>query len=173
MTFATESDIAPACQCIRRELRRRLIDGGGCQYRWQCLDCGRSVGSAVKRTEAVSFYRGCETEIPQWDERLHNDYWQTRENLWQERRERQNREREQHNIEWWRRYNLYLQSPQWKIKRAQVLRRAGNICEGCRRQKATQVHHLSYEHVFNEFLWELVAICDDCHERIHVAGEPQ
>jgi 5-methylcytosine-specific restriction endonuclease McrA len=45
--------------------------------------------------------------------------------------------------------------------------RAGGICEGCRQESATEVHHLTYEHAGREFLWELVAICRRCHERYH------
>jgi hypothetical protein len=45
--------------------------------------------------------------------------------------------------------------------------RANNLCEGCGRRRAAQVHHLTYDHVFDEFLWELIAICDECHSRVH------
>ena len=31
----------------------------------------------------------------------------------------------------------------------------------------TQCHHLTYENVGEEFLFELVALCSDCHERLH------
>ena len=32
---------------------------------------------------------------------------------------------------------------------------------------ATQAHHLTYEHMGDEFLWELKAVCRPCHERWH------
>ena len=35
------------------------------------------------------------------------------------------------------------------------------------KNKATQVHHLTYQHVFAEFAFELVAVCDECHARLH------
>jgi 5-methylcytosine-specific restriction endonuclease McrA len=66
------------------------------------------------------------------------------------------------------RYKQYLQSEAWRRRRELVLRRALGICEGCGQASATEVHHLTYDHVGNEFLWELVAICRDCHERYHV-----
>jgi hypothetical protein len=34
-------------------------------------------------------------------------------------------------------------------------------------QTATIVHHLSYEHVFGELCWELVGVCESCHDRVH------
>jgi 5-methylcytosine-specific restriction endonuclease McrA len=39
-----------------------------------------------------------------------------------------------------------------------------------RLKRATQVHHTTYKHVGNEFLWELRAICDECHDRFHEDG---
>jgi len=85
--------------------------------------------------------------------------------------ERIERARLQQNKEWWDWYNAYLRSPAWRERAAQVRRRAGGICEGCGTQAATQVHHLTYKHVGKEFLWELRAICEECHDRIH--GEEQ
>jgi 5-methylcytosine-specific restriction endonuclease McrA len=68
---------------------------------------------------------------------------------------------------WWTTYGAYLSSEEWAERRRLVLERAGLICQGCRRARATQVHHLTYVHVGEEFLWELAAICNDCHERLH------
>jgi 5-methylcytosine-specific restriction endonuclease McrA len=48
-----------------------------------------------------------------------------------------------------------------------VLQRANGHCEGCGQRKAVQVHHLTYEHVGQEFLWELRAVCSECHDRLH------
>jgi 5-methylcytosine-specific restriction endonuclease McrA len=71
------------------------------------------------------------------------------------------------NAEWWREYDEYLQTPQWRALRAEVLRRANGVCAGCPTGKPTQVHHLTYKHVRNEFLWELEAVCERCHQRVH------
>jgi 5-methylcytosine-specific restriction endonuclease McrA len=64
-------------------------------------------------------------------------------------------------------YHEYLQTDAWQERRRLVLRRAGGICEGCRKARAVEVHHLTYQHIGHEFLWELVAICRACHERYH------
>lgn len=95
---------------------------------------------------------------------------------WRKEGERRSRERAQQSQEWWRSYNSYLRTPEWFEKRDAVMRRAGGVCEGCGKQPAIQVHHLSYEHVklvpgrglvCTELLWELRAVCKACHERIH------
>lgn len=67
-------------------------------------------------------------------------------------------------------YAEYLKSQEWADRRSKVMERAGHRCEGCRNALATEVHHLSYEHVTQEFLFELVAMCGDCHARWH--GQP-
>ena len=64
-------------------------------------------------------------------------------------------------------YADYLKSQQWADKRDRVLRRANYHCEGCAQRPATDVHHLTYEHVTQEFLFELVALCRECHARVH------
>lgn len=64
-------------------------------------------------------------------------------------------------------YRHYLNSPEWAEKRAAVLKRSKGICEGCLAEPATQVHHLTYDHIYDELLWELVAVCRRCHEKAH------
>jgi 5-methylcytosine-specific restriction endonuclease McrA len=68
---------------------------------------------------------------------------------------------------WWDAYDEYLASPAWAAKRTLVLGRDKWFCQGCRAARASQVHHLSYSHVGDELLWELVAVCDACHARAH------
>jgi 5-methylcytosine-specific restriction endonuclease McrA len=55
--------------------------------------------------------------------------------------------------------------------RNRVIKRDGGLCRGCSEAPATQVHHLTYEHIGNEFDWELVAICRRCHQRYHDTPE--
>lgn len=72
-------------------------------------------------------------------------------------------ERRERKIE----YHEYLQTQEWRDKSQAVLKRANYVCEGCGKARATQAHHVTYEHIFAEFLWELRAICKPCHDRIH------
>lgn len=64
-------------------------------------------------------------------------------------------------------YDAYIRSERWAEKRAMILKRCGHKCEGCGMNPATQVHHLTYEHLGDELLFELVGLCRDCHERVH------
>lgn len=62
-------------------------------------------------------------------------------------------------------YDAYLQSPEWRAKREKVIARANGICEGCGEKRAVAVHHLTYDGVGDELLFDLVAICDECHKK--------
>jgi hypothetical protein len=75
--------------------------------------------------------------------------------------------------EWRDEYAAYLDSPEWQAKRKRAMARARGQCEGCQAARAVEVHHLTYDHVGNEFLWELVAVCADCHQRVHGAPEAE
>jgi hypothetical protein len=68
-------------------------------------------------------------------------------------------------------YSEYLLTPEWRAKREKVMARCKGVCEGCSVRPASQVHHLSYAHVGNEFLWELVGICNECHNQVHEKEE--
>jgi len=69
-------------------------------------------------------------------------------------------------------YDEYLRSPEWHARRAAVLERAGGICECCRSYPAEHVHHLTYEHLGSEPLWDLRAVCSGCHGFLHGKNTP-
>ena len=65
-------------------------------------------------------------------------------------------------------YHDYLRSWEWREKRRIVLARCNGICQ-CG-APVQDVHHLSYDHVFQEELVdfsELVGFCRRCHQRAH------
>lgn len=71
--------------------------------------------------------------------------------------------------EWFAEHAAYLATPEWFFKRGQVLNRDGYQCQArlqsCR-GIATQAHHLTYKHWRNEPLFDLVAVCEACHEAV-------
>ena len=64
-------------------------------------------------------------------------------------------------------YSDYLRSPEWRRRRDKIIERANGKCEGCLTNSASEVHHLSYDHLGAEFAFELVALCSPCHHRWH------
>lgn len=75
--------------------------------------------------------------------------------------------RETQTEEWWAEYNAYLKTDVWQYKRQQVLEREGYQCQGCRISKAVHVHHTTYKNLGDELLFQLVALCKDCHSKLH------
>lgn len=153
------------CAHAASELRVKTNAAGGQMYGRQCLRCGCADGPWLKKQDALAFAHG--QPLPVWD----NDAPQR---FWKDISRRQTDLREQHRQEqsdaWWEAYDAYLKTREWAEKRRLVLERAGGLCEGCRQRRAVQVHHTSYEHVGDELLWELRAVCRECHDRIHIAG---
>lgn len=63
-------------------------------------------------------------------------------------------------------YREYLRSEHWKTRRMAALRARGFICEDCGNE-ATEVHHLSYERLGEEWPEDLLIVCSDCHRTRH------
>ena len=149
---------------------RRTIANGAVQLWEQCSICGnapRAVKSSDPRVVRA-------VEIGRFDDALRDEFQrkisQEYSRRWTEEaadRERQRLiEKDQEQALWWAEYNDYLQSGDWQARRLMVLERDGHLCQGCRRERATQVHHLTYVHLGAEPLWDLIAVCTDCHERV-------
>lgn len=65
-----------------------------------------------------------------------------------------------------RNYALYLESSEWKAKQRAVLKRDDYRCTICS-APAEHIHHLTYDRIFDEPLYDLVSVCIACHEIIH------
>ena len=152
-------------------IRKKLMQNGAYQARTQCKDCGHYGRGGIQAVpHSLVRKRGIDAvdQLPEFDdvafaraERQKRAFERDQAKADRDRAEmelrRQGREERR----------AYYDSAAWQDKRIKVMRRAANICEGCASAPATQVHHVSYEHFGAELLWELRAVCDDCHNRIH------
>jgi len=134
-------------------------------YYIRCGTCGRA-GSAVSRAALTPGERaGAESNAFRLSDRR-----QAEEAVAAEIVRNASARRAAENDAWWRKYDEYLQSDKWRFdKREPVLVRDNYECQAnlaCCTQDATQVHHTTYEHVFDEPLFDLVAVCRECHEEI-------
>ena len=126
----------------------------------QCLTCG----GCVDRNRPLSFKK-YSNEIRY--EFSHNNYQKWIEernfettNLWECVKERN------YDTSKYAKYNNYIQSKDWKAKRTEALNRDNNLCRVCG-NKAEEVHHITYENLFNEKLEDLLSVCQKCHIEIH------
>lgn len=66
------------------------------------------------------------------------------------------------------RYDMFMQSDEWRHIRGLRLDIAGHRCEQCGTTEDLQVHHLTYERFGgDENMQDLQALCKTCHERAH------
>lgn len=56
-------------------------------------------------------------------------------------------------------YSEYLHSDEWQRKRNRRLAMSGGRCEACGSNKRVEVHHLTYEHIYNEEMADLLPLC--------------
>lgn len=136
------------CTHPRSELRRRPLSNGSVQIAKQCSVCGESASNPIKKAEAPAF-------CPDWDDTIRESY-RARRDPYTMRRQA-----------FFGLYNRYLQSEEWALKRSLVIERCANLCEGCRNDDVHHVHHLTYDHVGRELLFDLVGLCLRCHEIAH------
>jgi 5-methylcytosine-specific restriction endonuclease McrA len=147
-------------QCPHEKWRAtKRTTGNGTGPWFQCLDCGSA--RALKKADYPNF-----ADLPDFDDDLTKRIWEERDRDWQLEREKRAEAERQRSITWWERYNEYLQTEAWRERRAKVLRRARGVCEACLEHPATEVHHTTYKHLGCEPLFELRAVCRDCHEEI-------
>lgn len=146
------------CGHQRETLCVRTLANQTKQLGYQCFACGK--WRAVKR-DSVDFR----------EQALAGEFRESLRDEWNKRRSERHAEivaqqRESQSLEWWASYQEYLKSDTWKSKRERVLERDAHTCQACCSRKATQVHHLTYQHVFKEPLFELVSVCEVCHKAI-------
>lgn len=138
------------------DLRRRILGNEAVQIVYQCMVCGRSASNPLKQSDVKNA-----SSLPLWDESRAARYDQLRE-----------AQKEINRTAWFQEHDAYLKTQKWKSKRALVIKRCEGVCEGCGEAQVSQVHHLTYDHWQDELLWELVGVCDKCHERAHKRQAP-
>ena len=147
------------CDHERFELRQRVYANGTRHFLYQCVRCGAS-GQSLKR-DAVRTIAGWAT-APAFAGAWSARFWAEKD---AQRRAEMDRQREERQAE----YAEYLRSPEWRQRRAARLYLDGWRCQarlsGCT-DRATEVHHLTYQHVGNEPLFDLVSVCGPCHRTI-------
>lgn len=68
-------------------------------------------------------------------------------------------------------YQKYLASPEWRKKRNQRIILDDNQCQICGSKINLEVHHLTYDRVFNEDVDDLITLYGKCHRMVHGKSE--
>jgi len=155
---------AQKCEHDMLEFRQFVIADGTIKYLYECQRCGSRRHPMLGLRRAMLQWGKTETECRAAkhvaedgeieDDRAEFIY---KQNAFLSR---------EHNAQWLEWYDGYLSSWQWDAREKAVMNRDGHLCQYCG-QKASAVHHLTYEHVGFEPLEDLVAICESCHVEEH------
>ena len=142
----------------------RVEQGNGIVQRKACINCKIIFGPNVKKDKDFNSYPLVTKEklklLRENDDKNREEF-----NSFILTKHRQHEEQKKDT--WNRNYARYLATSDWQIKRQQVLKRDNYICQGCLTNKATEVHHLTYDNVTDELLFQLVSVCRSCHDKIH------
>lgn len=138
----------------------------GIVIRSQC-ECGYINGRSLKQSD-FDLNKLPFADLDKYLEREFNIelFYENRRNQAEKERQARNEEIRSNNNAFWEEYKEYLNTDKWKIKRVRVLQRDKNLCQACLTSPANQVHHLTYAHVFDEPLFDLISVCARCHNKI-------
>jgi 5-methylcytosine-specific restriction endonuclease McrA len=132
------------------------------QYFEHCKGCGISLSSAIAHAKVRNLSDFTAQDMAALEASYSNERRARYERLIRDAAERVQPSNRQS-------YDDYLRSDAWKRRAAKILQRANGVCEGCLSNPASEVHHLTYQNIGQEFAWELRAVCRSCHSRIHSA----
>ena len=154
------SEQPPECQCSDTRVVKRVIASGSTRFERQCQRCGNSRAVA----KASLTWRD-KQEAGEYEKSLIENWQKKVSDFYERRRQECAAFQQQQNAAWWARYSEYLESDKWKLKSRKVIER-DKTCQACLTREARQAHHLTYDHVFDEPLFDLVGVCVQCHDKI-------
>ena len=64
-------------------------------------------------------------------------------------------------------YEQYLLSNDWLIRKNMALAFYNNKCALCNSLNYLNVHHRTYNNIYNETLNDLIVLCNKCHSMFH------
>lgn len=150
------------CGHAETTLMRVKTANGHLSVRNCCTSCGERVGTAVSQKQGAAWL----DTLPWQSDELTQTYTTRRHAEKQQLLLSLARRQYEERGKFTKSYREYLTSSKWKAKRGLILKRCANVCEGCGTATATEVHHVTYKHFGDEFLFELLGLCHDCHEKI-------
>ena len=66
-----------------------------------------------------------------------------------------------------KKYQEYIQSPEWYKRKQKYYSKHKKECYGCGSKERLNLHHRSYTSLYNEKDKHLVPVCGTCHDKIH------
>jgi hypothetical protein len=152
----------PKCNHDNQVLTESFNSIGARQLRKQCLKCGMFTSQNISAKKI-----GDKVAVP-WRSEIAEEFTKANDSARTELTQKYIRKQKANKGSRAFVYEEYLKTPAWKSLRVKVFKRSIGNCEGCADNRATEVHHLTYDRLGYEMLFDLVAVCRPCHEIIHL-----
>ena len=136
----------------------------------QCSFCGKKHKSGMLKHETVpnllqKIHLG---QINLYDDTLYEKIGANYDSFSKIRQIKHFQENTNQKKQWFVKHSEYLKTEKWKSIRLKVLKRDDYLCQCCLEASATEVHHLTYANWMDEFMYELISVCYNCHHnKIH------
>ncbi len=161
-------DLIPSAQLGQYHQLREMLEER-CPWTYPCPSCGKDQ-RITSRTALKDLLRGATRRAPDRPTcrecRDRAAELNSARYAEQEQRYRQ-RLRELKTMS----YRDYLQTPEWKERRAARLKAARYSCQVCNARNITlNVHHRTYVRRGEEFARDLIVLCEGCHKLFHRNG---
>lgn len=153
---------AEACEHKSTTIRKRKTRSDSWQILQQCNTCGKRVGTFLPQKDL-----NLET-IPEWDRELEE---RSAESLKRKTAAAWKVEKIKQVEAKLKEYDEYIESEDWRKIADKVLKRDKHTCQYCGDAKAKQVHHLTYNRLYDEAMFDLVSVCVKCHDKLHPEAE--
>ena len=142
------------CSSEQLHFVKYKIKNGVEVLRKQCLNCGRLLTRSYKRNIVNNF-----NSLPYYDASAKDKRGEISIIFANYKQNFFNKSRDYYR-------NVYLFSDEWKHKRDLIMELYNYKCQECGAE-ATDVHHLTYERIFQEDINDLIPLCRKCHENKH------
>jgi len=160
------------CEECRMNYVQKSKSNGDVMLIKQCFVCGYTDKKFYKFSEVGGIDKV--KLLPSLDDNLLEDFNRKQEEQRKEQsierlkefEEQRLKEHKEKREEFFKEYSVYLNSEKWRIKREAVLKRDNYKCKACEVNTATQVHHLTYQFIYDEPLFDLISVCKKCHDKI-------
>ena len=160
-TCGNYDDIMP-CKDHNMEFVKVMQSDGKFYIKKQCINCGFSRGGGLPKNSVKNL-----DILPIFNQKLYDERRIATNLISTELQDFKNTKNvNSEKNKFLNEHNKYLQTDTWKKKRLLVLKRDNYLCQSCLEDKATEVHHLSYKFWKNEPLFDLISVCNPCHNNI-------
>lgn len=160
-----------ATMCAHRfRVQRRTASNGTVMFCRQCETCGNQT-AWIGRAKLTADEMAAARELRDHDDPAFADWLNFERTAWELYQARTGPGRAMEYEARRNAYHEWLKTVDWKEVRRKRLEMDGYVCQGCGVARAEQVHHITYSHATSPFLFQLVSLCRECHERYHAVQD--